>query len=80
MTHQTTSTSGHHSVDVIVTATMTVMIVMIDMREKAVWHVMMNMRAGVLLTTGHYLVAMAGNSPVVVHTLATKLKRTVSSL
>ena len=43
---------------------MTVMIVMIDMREKAVWHVMMNMRAGVLLMTGHYLVAMAGNIQV----------------
>lgn len=66
MTHQTTSTPGHHPsfIDVIVTATMTVMIVMIDMREKAVWHVMMNMRAGVLLTTGHYLVAMAGNIQV----------------
>ena len=64
MTHQTTSTPGHHTVDVTVTATMTVMIVMIDMWEKAVWHVMMNMRAGVLLTTGHYLVAMAGNFQV----------------
>jgi len=67
MIHQTISTPGHHPVDVTVTVTaiMTVMIVMIDMmRERAVWHVMMNMRVGVLLTIGHYLVAMAGNIQV----------------
>ena len=60
MTHQTTS--GHHLVHVTVTATMTGMIVMVDMmKEKAVWHVIMNMGAGVLTQTGHYLVTMAGN-------------------